>query len=145
MNPENTPPPLPPSPPPYKPPDLSPPPLKPEIVQVVINKVQQKTGLFSKQSYKMIVTDLRLIFALQAKNNIDYIHQDPNLSLAENPTNFAIPLNQVQAIEVYRAGFEDSSPDSMTIRTLAGNITFLITDAYRVSQNLKMVLGSLVK
>ncbi|PKO00058.1 MAG: hypothetical protein CVU42_04770 [Chloroflexi bacterium HGW-Chloroflexi-4] len=142
---ENTPPPLPSSPPPYKPPDLPPSPLKPEIVQVVIDKVQQKTGMFSKQSYKMIVTDLRLIFALQAKNNIDYMHQDPNLSLSENPTNFAISLDQVQAIEVYRAGFEDSSPDSMVIKTLSEKISFQINDAYRVGQNLKKILGSIVK
>jgi hypothetical protein len=145
MSPENTPPPLPPSSPPFKPPDLPPPPLKPEIVQVVIDKVQQKTGLFSKQSFRMIVTDFRLIFALQVKNNIDYMRQDPNLSLAENPVNFAIALDQVQAIEVYRAGFEDSSPDSMVIKTFSDKITFLINDAYRVGQNLKKVLGNLVK
>ena len=145
MSPESMPPPLPSAPPPYIPPDPPPPPMKPEIVQVVIEKVQQKTGVFSKQTYRMVVTDTRLIFVLQVKNNVDYALQDPNLSLAENPANFAIPLDQVKAIEVYRAGFEDSSPDSMTVKTLSDKMTFLINDAYRVSQNLKKVLGSLVK
>lgn len=93
----------------------------------------------------MIVTDSRLIFVLQVKNNIDYVRQDPNLSLAENPANFAILLDQVQAIEVYRGDFEDSSPDSMSIKTLSDKLTFQINDAYRVSQNLKRVLGNLVK
>ncbi len=145
MSPESTPPPLPPPPPPFKPPDPTPPPMKPEIVQVVIDKVQQKTGIFSKQAYRMVVTDLRLIFVLQMKNNVDYMRQDPNLSLAENPANFAIPLEQVRTIEVYRAGFEDSSPDSMTVKTLSDKMTFLINDAYRVSQNLKKVLGNIVR
>ncbi|MHB8088863.1 MAG: hypothetical protein ACYDH2_11525 [Anaerolineaceae bacterium] len=145
MSPESTPPPLPSSPPPFIPPDPPPPPLKPEIVQLVIEKVQQKTGIFSKQTFNMVVTDLRLIFVLQIKNNVDYLHQDPNLSLAENPANFGIALDQVQAIEVYRAGFEDNSPDSMIIKTKSDKTTFLINDAYRVSQNLKKVLGNLVK
>lgn len=145
MSSETTPPPLPSVPQSYTPPAPLPPPLKPEIVQVVIDKVQQKTGLFSKQTYRMLVTDIRLIFVLQVKNSKDYTHQDPNLSLAENPSNFAIPLEQVQAIEVYRGDFEDSSPDSMTIKTLSDKMTFLISDAYRVSQNLKKVLGNLVK
>lgn len=145
MSSESMPPPLPSAPPPYIQPDLPPPPMKPEIVQVVIDKVEQKTGLFSKQTYRMLVTDIRLIFVLQVKTNVDYTRQDPNLSLAENPANFAIPLDQVQAIEVYRAGFDDSSPDSMTIKTLSDKITFLINDAYRVSQNLKKVLGDLIK
>ena len=144
MSPESTPPPLPSSPPPFIPPD-PPPPLKPEIVQLVIEKVQQKTGIFSKQTFNMVVTDLRLIFVLQIKNNVDYLHQDTNLSLAENPANFGIALDQVQAIEVYRAGFEDNSPDSMIIKTKSDKTTFLINDAYRVSQNLKKVLGNLVK
>ncbi|EKD88895.1 MAG: hypothetical protein ACD_34C00284G0003 [uncultured bacterium] len=145
MSPESTPPPLPSSPPPFIPPDPPPPPLKPEIVQLVIEKVQQKTGIFSKQTFNMVVTDLRLIFVLQIKNNVDYLRQDPNLSLAENPANFGIALDQVQAIEVYRAGFEDNSPDSMIIKTKSDKTTFLINDAYRVSQNLKKVLGNLVK
>ena len=111
----------------------------------MIEKVQQKTGIFSKQTFNMVVTDLRLIFVLQIKNNVDYLHQDTNLSLAENPANFGIALDQVQAIEVYRAGFEDNSPDCMIIKTKSDKTTFLINDAYRVSQNLKKVLGNLVK
>lgn len=145
MNPESTPPPLPSAPPPCRPPDPPPPPLKPEIVQLVIDKVQQKTGIFSKQIYRMVVTNSRLIFVLQMKNNVDYMRQDPNLSLSENPANFSIPLEQVQGIEVYRGDFESSSPDSMSIKTLSDKMTFLINDAYRVSQNLKKVLGNLVK
>jgi hypothetical protein len=145
MCPESTPPPLPSAPPPFRPPDPPPPPLKPEVVQVVIDKVQQKTGVFSKVTFRMVVTDLRLIFVLQTKNNIDYLHQDPNLSLTENPANFTIALDQVQAIEIYRSDFEDNSPDTMIIKTLSDKMTFLINDAYRVSQNLKKVLGSLVK
>ena len=145
MSPESTPPPLPSAPSPFKPPDLPPPPVKPEIVQIVVDKVQQKTSLFSKQSFRMIVTDLRLLFVVQSNNNVDYVRQDPNLSLAENPTNFAIPLDQVQAIEVYRGDFEGGSPDSITIRTPSDKMTFLVNDAYRVSQNLKKVLGNLVK
>jgi hypothetical protein len=145
MSPESTPPPLPSAPSPFKPPDLPPPPLKPEIVQIVVDKVQQKTSLFSKLSFRMIITDSRLLFVVQSKNNVDYVRQDPNLSLAENPANFAIPLEQVQAIEVYRGDFDDSAPDSMTIKTLTIKYKFLVNDAYRVSQNLKKVLGNLVK
>ena len=142
MSPESVPPPLPSAPPPFMPP---PPPPQAENVLTVIDKVSQKTGIFSKQTYRMLVTNTRLIFVLQVKNNVDYTRQDASLSLAENPANFAIPLDQVQAIEVYRAGFEDSSPDSMTVKTLSDKMTFLINDAYRVSQNLKKVLGNLVK
>ncbi|MBA3072396.1 MAG: hypothetical protein FP831_02270 [Anaerolineae bacterium] len=145
MCPESTPPPLPSAPPPFRPPDPPPPPLKPEVVQVVIDKVQQKTGVFSKVTFRMVVTDLRLIFVLQTKNNIDYMRQDPNLSLTENPANFTVALDQVQAIEIYRCDFEDNSPDTMIIKTLSDKMTYLINDAYRVSQNLKKVLGSLVK
>jgi hypothetical protein len=145
MSSDSTPPPLPTAPPPFKPPDALPPPLQPEIVQFVIDQVQQKTGLFSKQSYRMLVTNLRLIFVLHIKNNIDYVHQDPNLSLAENPANFAIPLDQLKVIEVYHGDFESNSPDSMTIKTFSDKMSFLISDAYRVSQNLKKVLGNIVK
>ncbi|MDP3720992.1 MAG: hypothetical protein Q8R09_00915 [Anaerolineaceae bacterium] len=111
----------------------------------MIDKVQQKTGVFSKVTFRMVVTDLRLIFMLQTKNNIDYMRQDPNLSLTENPANFTIALDQVQAIEIYRSDFEDNSPDNMIIKTLSDKMTFQINDAYRVSQNLKKVLGSLVR
>ena len=142
MSPESVPPPLPSAPPPFVPP---PPPTQAENVLTVIDKVSQKTGIFSKQTYRMLVTNTRLIFVLQVKNNVDYARQDANLSLAENPANFAIPLDQVQAIEVYRGDFEDSSPDTMTVKTLSDKMNFLINDAYRVSQNLKKVLGNLVK
>ncbi len=145
MSPESTPPPLPSAPSPFKPPDLPPPPLKPEIVQIVVDKIQQKTSLFSKQSFRMIVTDSHLLFVVQSKNNVDYVRQDPNLSLAENPANFGIPLDQVQVIEVYRGDFEGGSPDSMTIKTRTDKLVYQINDAYRVSQNLKKVLGNLVK
>ncbi len=145
MSPESIPPPLPSSPPPFMPPEPPPPPMKPEMVQVVIDKVQQKTGLFSKQTYRMLVSNTRLIFVVQTKNNADYMRQDPNLSLAENPANFAIPIDQVQAIEIYRGDFDESAPDSMVIKTLSDKMTFLIHDAYRVGQNLKKVLGNLVK
>jgi hypothetical protein len=136
------PPPLPSAPPPFTPP---PPPAQSESILTVIDKVSQKTGIFSKQTYRMLVTNSRLIFVLQVKNNVDYARQDANLSLAENPANFTIPLDQVQAIEVYRGDFEDSSPDTMTVKTLSDKLNFLINDAYRVSQNLKKVLGKLVK
>jgi hypothetical protein len=142
MSPESMPPPLPSAPPPFTPP---PPPIQAENVLTVIEKISQKTGIFSKQTYRMLVTNTRLIFVLQVKNNVDYARQDPNLSLAENPANFAIPLDQVQVIEVYRGDFEDSSPDTMEVKTLSNKMTFLINDAYRVGQNLKKVLGNLVK
>ena len=141
MSPEITPPPLQITPPPFMPP----PTIQTERVMTIVEKVSQKTGVFSKQTYRMLVTNARLIFVLQVKNNIDYAQQDPNTSLAENPANFAIPLDQVQAIEVYRGDFEGGSPDSMTIRTTSDKMTFLVNDAYRVSQNLKKVLGNLVK
>ena len=132
----STPPPLPSTPPPAA---------QAENVLTVIEKVSQKTGIFSKQTYRMLVTTTRLIFVLQVKSNVDYTRQAVNVSLAENPANFAIPLDQVQAIEVYRGDFEDSSPDTMTIKTLSDKLNFLINDAYRVSQNLKKVLGNIVK
>ncbi len=141
MSPEITPPPLPISPPPFMPS----PPVQTERVLTIIEKVSQKTGIFSKQTYRMIVTNTRLIFVQQVKNNTDYAQQDPNLSLAENPANFALPLEQVQLIEVYRGDFEDSSPDTMTIKTASNKLNYLINDAYRVSQNLKKVLGNIVK
>ena len=93
----------------------------------------------------MLVTNMRLIFCLQEKNGVDYTRQDPNLSLAENPANFAIPLEQLQVIEVYNGDFESNSPDSMTIKTMTGKMTFQIADAYRMRQNLKKVLGNMVK
>jgi len=116
--------------------------MAPEIVQLVIEKVDQKTGVFSKQIWRMLVTNTRLIFALQMKNNVDYLRQDPNLSLAESPGNFSIPLEELQVIEIYRGDFDSNSPDSMTVKTNSDKMTFLIADAYRVGQNLKKVLGN---
>ena len=142
MSPESTPPPLPSTLPPFIPPTAA---TQSENVLTVVEKVSQKTGIFSKQTYRMVVTNARLIFVVQVKNNVDYAHQDPNLSLAENPVNFAVPLDEVKVIEVYHGDFESNSPDSMTIKTLSGKMEFLISDAFRVSQNLKKVLGNLVK
>ncbi len=139
----DTPPPIPP--PPFIPPAPPPPPLQPEMVRLVVDKVNQKTGVFSKQAYRMLVTSTRLIFVLQVNNNLDYLRQDPNLSLAENPANFAIPLDQLTVIEVYQGDFESNSPDTMTVKTLSTKMSFHIPDAYRVGQNLKKVLGNKVK
>jgi hypothetical protein len=145
MSPETTPPPMPSTPPPFMPPNLPPPPMQPEMVSLVIEKVQQKTGLFSKVVYRMLVTSTRLIFALQENNGVDYMHQDPNLSLAENPANFAIPLGELQQIEIYHGDFESNSPDTMTAKTMSNKMTFQIADAYRVGQNLKKMLGKKIK
>jgi hypothetical protein len=134
---------MPPTPPPFMPP--VPPTMQSEMVRLVVEKVNQKTGMFSKQTYRMLVTDSRLIFALQVNNGVDYMRQDPNLTLAENPANFAIPLDQLQVIEVYHSTFEDNTPDSMTVKTLSAKMTFNIYDALRIGQNLKKVLGNKVK
>ena len=136
------PPPIPTKPPPFIPPNPPPPPVAPEIVQLVIEKMDQKTGVFSKQTWRMLVTNTRLIFALQMKNKVDYMRQDPNLSLAENPVNFAVPLEELQVIEIYRGDFDSNAPDSMTVKTISDKMTFLIADAYRVGQKLKKVLGN---
>ena len=121
------------------------PPMMPESVRLVIDKVQQKTGVFSKQTYFMLVTDSRLIFALMTKNAVDYMRQDPNLTLTETQGNFAIPLTELQRIEVYHGDFESNSPDTMVIKTLSGKWTYMIPDAFRVGKNLKSVLGDKVK
>lgn len=121
------------------------PPMMPESVSLVIDKVQQKTGVFSKQTWRMLVTSSRLVFAIQEKNNVDYARQDPNVTLAENPANFAIPLEQLQRIEIYHGDFESNSPDTMTVKTLSDKMTFMISDAYRVGQNLKKILGDKIK
>lgn len=144
MSPQNTPPPLPSSPPPFVPP-VPPPSANSEIVSLVVDKVEQKTGVFSKQAWKMLVTSTRLIFVLDNKTKIDYSRQDPGQSLAENPANFALPLDEVQGIEVYRGDFESNAPDSMVVKTPSDKMTFLIKDAYRTGQNLKKVLGNKVK
>lgn len=145
MSPESTPPPMPSVPPPFIPPNPPPPPMQPEIVSLVIDKVQQKTGMFSKVVYRLLVTSTRLIFCLQQNNGVDYQKQDPNLSLSENPANFAIPISELQQIEMYHGDFESNAPDSMTVKTFNNKMTFQIPDAYRVGQNLKKVLGNLVK
>ncbi len=144
MSPQNTPPPLPSNPPPFIP-DVPPPPANPEIVSLVVDRVQQKTGVFSRQTWRMLVTNMRLIFVIDSRTNEEYMRQDPSLSLAENPSNFALPLDEVQVIEVYRGDFESSAPDSMVVKTFSDKMTFLIKDAYRTGQNLKKVLGNKVK
>lgn len=123
----------------------SPPVLPQETTRLLVEKIQQKTGVFSKQAWRMLVTDMRLIFIMQVNNNVDYMHQNPDLSLAENPANFDIPLNYLQCIEIYKGDFESSSPDTMVVKTLSDKMTFMINDAYRVGQNLKKILGSKVK
>ena len=144
MNPQSTPSQLPETPLPFIP-NIPPLPLKPETVQLVIDNLQKQTGVFSKQTWRMLVTDVRLIFIMQVKNNVDYIRQDPNLSLAENPNNFAVPLEELQIIEIYRGDFDSNSTDSMLVKTLSDKLTFLIKDAYRTGQNLKKIVGNKVK
>jgi hypothetical protein len=145
MSPETTPPPLPTTPPSFIPPPPPAPPMQPEVVSLVVDKVCQKTGLFSKQAYRVLVTNTRLIFVVQVNNKVDYLRQDPNLSLAENPANFTIPLEQLQAIEVYNGDFESNSPDTMIVKTSMAKMNYEIPDAFRVRQNLKKVLGNKVK
>jgi hypothetical protein len=136
MSPIATPPPL---------PNVPPSPISGEPVKLVLDNLQQKTGMFSKQSWRMIVTDSRLIFAQQVKNYVDYLRQNPDASLAENPTNFSVSLDDVIVIEIYHGDFESNSPDSMEIKTNSGKMSFQIKDAYRATQNLKPVLGNKVK
>jgi hypothetical protein len=137
------PPPLPPStPPPFIPPPMPPSPAQPELVRAVIENVDQKTGAFSKKTFRLVITDRRLIFALQQKNNVDYLHQDPALTLAENPVNFAIPMEQLVKIETYSAGMDDSTPDYMIVITPAQKMRFNIRNYYKVQKQLKEVLGS---
>ena len=97
LPPSTPPPPTPPSPTPpgFIPPPMPPAPHKPEIVQAVMENLEQKTGVFSKQTYRLVITDKRLIFTLQMKNSVDYQRQAPDLTLAENPANFAIRLEQL--------------------------------------------------
>jgi hypothetical protein len=138
------PPPLPPSTPPgFIPPPPPPPPAQPEIVRLVLENVDQKTGTFSKQSFRLLITNQRLIFAVQLKNNVDYIRKDPALTLVENPANFAIPLDQVIKIETYSAGLDDSSPDYMIVITAGQKLRFNIKNYYQVQKRLKEVLGKL--
>ena len=114
----NLPPPLPSSiPPAFIPPPPPPPPQQPELIRTVLENLDQKTGVFSKQTYRLVITDKRLIFALQMKNGVDYTRQAPDLTLAENPANFAIPLEQLIKIETYSAGMDDNTPDYMIVIT----------------------------
>jgi hypothetical protein len=139
----NFPPPLPPSTPPsFIPPPMPPAPQQPEIVGAVLDNLEQKTGAFSKQAFRLVITDKRLIFALQQKNSTDYARQDPSITLAENPANFAIPIEQVIKVETYSAGMDDTSPDYMLVITPAQKYRFNIRNYYKVQKQLKEVLGS---
>ncbi len=127
----NFPPPLPPSTPPsFIPPPMPPAPRQPEIVGAVLDNLEQKTGAFSKQAFRLVITDKRLIFALQKKNTTDYARQDPSITLAENPANFAIPIEQVIKVETYSAGMDDPSPDYMIVFTPAQKYRFNIRNYY---------------
>ncbi len=127
----NFPPPLPPSTPPsFIPPPMPPAPQQPEIVRAVLDNLEQKTGAFSKQAFRLVITDKRLIFALQKKNTTDYARQDPSITLAENPANFAIPIEQVIKVETYSAGMDDTSPDYMIVSMPAQKYRFNIRNYY---------------
>jgi hypothetical protein len=142
-----TPPPLPPSipspvPPGFIPPPPPPPPQKPELVKLVIENLDQKIGVLSKKIYRLVITDCRLIFAIQQKTGIDYLKRDPALTLAENPANFAIPLEDLIKIETYSAGMDDTAPDYMIVITSGQKMRFNIKNYYKVQKQLKDVLGS---
>lgn len=139
----NLPPPLPPStPPPFVPPSLPPAPAQPEIFRALIENIDQKTGAFSKKSFRLVITDRRLVFALQQKNGVDYLLQDPALTLAENPENFAVPMEQLVKVETYPAGMDDNTPDYMIVITAAQKMRFNIRNYYKVQKQLKEVLGN---
>lgn len=139
----STPPPPPsPTPPGFVPPPTPPAPQQPEMVRAILENLDQKTGVFSKQTYRLVITDKRLIFALQVKNGIDYLQQSPDLTLAENPANFAIPLDQLIKIETYSAGMDDNSPDYMIVITTAQKMRFNIKNYYKVQKQLKEILGN---
>jgi hypothetical protein len=139
----NLPPPLPPStPPPFIPPPLPPAPAQPEIVRVVVENIDQKTGAFSKKTWRLVITNQRLVFALQQKNGVDYLRQDPALTLAENPENFMVPMEQLVKIETYSAGMDDSTPDYMIVITANQKLRFNIRNYYKVQKQLKEVLGN---
>ena len=141
--PPSTPPPPPsPTPPGFVPPPTPPAPQQPEMVRAILENLDQKTGVFSKQTYRLVITDKRLIFALQVKNGIDYLQQSPDLTLAENPANFAIPLDQLIKIETYSAGMDDNSPDYMIVITTAQKMRFNIKNYYKVQKQLKEILGN---
>jgi hypothetical protein len=143
----DTPPPLPPTipppaPPGFIPPPPPPPPQKPELVRLVLDNLDQKTGVFSKQTYRLVITDRRVVFAIQQKTGINYLKRDPALTLAENPANFAIPLEELIKIETYSAGMDDTSPDYMIVITPGQKLRFNFKNYYKVLKQLKEVLGN---
>jgi hypothetical protein len=137
----NIPPPLPPS----IPPAFTPPPLpqsvQSEIVQVVLENISQKSGVFSKQNFRVVITDKRLIFVVQTKNKVDYMKQAPDVSLAENPVNFQIPLEELVKVNTYKGVFDDNTPDMMDVTTATQKMRFQISNYYKVQKQLKEVLG----
>lgn len=108
----------------------------------MLENLDQKTGVFSKQTFRLIITDRRLIFAIQQKTGFDYLKRDPALTLAENPANFAIPLEELLKIETYSAGMDDSSPDYMMVIASGQKMRFNIKNYYKVQKQLKEVLGN---
>ncbi len=139
------PPPLPPTiPPAFNPPPTPVPQSQYETVRLVLEKVHRKTGLFSKVTYRLVVTDRRLIFALHEKTNVDLMHQSPDITLAQNPLNFAIPLVNVRKVATYQADFESSEPDTMEVITTTEQLKFFISNYYKVQKQLKEVLGAMV-
>ena len=146
------PPPLPPNtpitPPPAVPPAITPPSPPPqtqgEVVRLVLEKVHRKTGLFSKVTYRLVVTDRRLIFALQEKTSVDFTRQSPDITLAQNPLNFSIPLENVRKIATYQADFESNEPDTLEVITATEQLKFFISNYYKVQKQLKEVLGGIV-
>ena len=148
----DNPPPLPPNmpltPPPTVPPAFTPPSPPPqpqgEVVRLVLEKVHRKTGLFSKVTYRLVVTDRRLIFALQEKSSMDFMRQSPDITLAQNPLNFSIPLETVRKIATYQADFESSEPDTLEVITATNQLKFFISIYYKVQKQLKEVLGAMV-
>ena len=140
-----TPPPL--NPPPanlsgFIPPPPPPPPQRPEFVLGMLENFDQKTGIFSKLTYRLVITDLRLIFALQQKTGYDYLHKDPSLTLSENPVNFEIPLDQLVKIETYPSGLDNTSPDYCIVITTTQKMRFDIKNYYKVQKTLIELLGS---
>jgi hypothetical protein len=110
-------------------------------VRLVLENLDQKTGMFSKQTYRLVITDRRLIFAIQQKTGFDYLRRDPALTLAESPVNFVIPLEDLIKIETYSAGMDDNSPDYMIVITPGQKMRFDIKNYYKVQKQLKEVLG----
>ena len=110
----------------------------------MLEKIARKTGLFSKVTYRLVVTNRRLIFAMQEKTNVDFMRQSPDTTLAQNPLNFAIPLDEVRKINTYQAGMDDSSPDTMEVLTNSDKLKFEISNYYKVQKQLKEVLSAKV-